>query len=315
MKYLLILLTIAAIAVSCATGKQTSVRETSSIPSYVPPPFNPEYNLTYLRTLVPDTTIKSPWGISFGIDGTLYVCDRNSSSILRLDRNGKTLSSFSGFDSRTERVFLPIDISVSGGIEVYVLDGADSRVVRFDRNLRNSYAIFRPRDDDKNLFGVFNGIALDKISGDFFVTDSDKSSVVRYDLLSRNVRVTGSFGYEKANLSEPAGIDVAKNGAIYIADKGARSIAVMQNFGARLSFIGKGFLEAPNDVTVFQDSLLAVADRGGIMIMNIEGAPKGIAGYGNGRTVSPRSLAYYDNEIYISDAKSDSILVYTIEKK
>lgn len=300
---------------SCSPFKEAAKHETSVKTTFHPPLFTAQHTLGYIGALVPDTSIKSPWGISFGIDGSLYVCDRNSSTILRLDRNGKTLSRFNGFDSRTERVFLPIDISVSGGIEVYVLDGADSRVVRLDRNLKNSYAIFRPRDEDKNLFGVFNGIAFDKFSGDFFLTDGDKASIVRYESLSKKPRVTGAFGYEKSNLTEPAGIDVAANGAVYIADKGAGAIAVMPNFGARLSFIGKSFLESPSDVTVFQDSLLAVADKSGIMILGIDGAPKGIAGYGDGRNISPRSIAYLDNRIYISDAKSDSILVYGIEKK
>lgn len=312
-----ILLFILLITVSCAgtIEKRYSPepRQRSLKPSVLPK-VSGDINLDFIGTLGDDINIKSPWGISFGIDGTLYLCDRDKSSIIRLDSDGNIVSQFSGFDSRTERIFLPIDISVSGGIEIYVLDSANSRVLRFDRNLKNAYAIYQPDSDKKRFFGTFNGLAFDKISGDIFITDRDNSNVIRIDMLGGNIHTTGEFGSEKLSLREPAGMDVANDGTIFIADREYGAVAILPHFGAELTFIGEDTLEAPIDVAVLSGDLIAVADKRGVLILNRKGIPQASAGFGVDREMTPRSVAFFEGNLYISDARSGSILVYKIEK-
>ena len=224
------------ITVSC-TG---ALKNESPQSPFIPKVYG-DLKVTFVGTLGNDVNIKSPQGISFGIDGTLYVCDRDNSSIIRLDKKGTVISRFNGFDSRTERLFLPIDISVSGGIEIYALDGANSRVLRFDRNLKNAYAIYKPNPDKNTLFGTLSGIAFDKTSGDLFITDRDNGAIIRIDMLGGNIHTVGGFGSEKLSLQDPAGIDVAADGTLFIADKGYGAVAVLYHFGADINFIGKGY--------------------------------------------------------------------------
>jgi len=306
------------IAVSCSgiiERRATLESGQKSLKPLVLPKVSGYLKLTFVKTLGNNLNIKSPWGISFGIDGTLYICDRDNSSIIRLDSNGNIISRFSGFDSRTERLFLPIDVSVSGGIEIYALDSANSRVLRFDRNLKNAYAIYEPDFDKKRLFGTLNGLAFDKISGDIFITDRDNGTVIRIDMLGGNIHTTGEFGSEKLSLRKPAGLDVADDGTIFIADREYGTVAILPHFGAELTFIGKDTLEAPVDVAVLPDNLVAVADRRGVLILNRTGIPQVLAGFGMDREMTPRSVAYLDGYIYISDVQSASVLVYKIEKK
>jgi DNA-binding beta-propeller fold protein YncE len=254
--------------------------------------------------------IKSPRGIAIGIDGSLYVCSRDRSSILRFDKDGKLISRFNGFDSRTAQVFLPFDIT---GTEVYALDNADSRIIRFDRNLKNAYVFFKPEADNSNLFGMFGGIAADKETGDLYLTDINNKSIVKIDMLTKKPRYTGSFGSEKISFREPAGLDVAPDGTIYIADRGLPGIGIMKYFGARVNFIGEGFMEAPNDVAVVSDSLLAVADKNGVLLLDTAGKARAALGYGIDREISPVSVAFSAGMIFISDVMSSSILVYRIK--
>ncbi len=279
------------------------------------PKVSGDINLTFVGTLGDNINMKSPWGISFGIDGTLYICDRDNSGIIRLDSSGNVISRFSGFDSRTERLFLPIDVSVSGGIEIYALDSANSRVLRFDRNLKNAYAIYEPDTDKKGLFGTFSGLAFDKISGDIFITDRDNGTVIRIDMLGGNIHTTGEFGSEKLSLRKPAGLEVANDGTIFITDREYGAVAILPHFGAELTFIGEDTLEAPGDVAVLPGDFIAVADKRGVLILNRKGIPQGLAGYGIDREMTPRSVAFFEGNLYISDAKSASVLVYKIEKK
>jgi len=273
------------------------------------------YTLTFVGHLGEQEVLRSPQGISFGIDGTLYVCDRDNSSIIRFDRSGGVVSQFNGFDSRTARMFLPIDVSVSGGIEIYVLDGANSRVLRFDRNLKNAYVIYTPDTDGNTLFTVLNGLAFDSVSGDLFITDRNNGAIIRIGMLGGNTHSSGRFGSEKASLREPAGLDVAPDGSLFVADMGNGAVGVLRHFGAGITFIGAEALEAPADVAVLPDSLLAVADRNGVVVMNRRGVPEAVAGFGIDRTMSPRSVAYHDGNLYISDTRSAAILVYRLNKR
>ena len=307
-----------SIIISCGGAiEKRSSADSGSRPSGHPvlPEVSGNIYLTYAGTLGDTIPLKSPWGISFGIDGTLYICDRENSSIIRVDIAGNTISQFSGFDSRTERHFLPIDVSVSGGIEIYALDGADSRVLRFDRNLKNAYIVFKPDTDKERLFGTFNGLAFDKNSGDLFITDRNNGTVIRMDMLGGNIHTTGEFGSEKFSLRDPAGLDMSDDGILFIADRGYGAVAVLQHFGAELRFIGEDVLEAPVDVAVLPENRIAVADKRGIIILSRTGTPEAFAGFGVDRDIAPRSVAFSEGNLYISDASSSSILIYKINKK
>ncbi len=280
-----------------------------------PPSTTGDVTLEYVRSFGVEAGIRSPWGISFGVDGTLYVCDRDRSSVVRLDADGAAIARYSGSGTRVERLYSPIDICSSAGMAVYAIDSADSRVIRFDRNLKNSYVMYRRESSGNRLFGTLNGIAFDKISGDMYVTDRDTGSLIRIDMLGGSIASRGSFGSSKESLREPAGLDVSQEGVIYIADRGDGVVAVLENFGAKFRHIGRGILETPVDVAVIPETGIAVADRNGIVILSPEGVALGAAGYGVDRNLAPRSVTLGEHGLYVSDGVANSILVYRIVRK
>ncbi|MFC1538373.1 NHL repeat-containing protein [Candidatus Latescibacterota bacterium] len=312
-----LLLSLFTVFMSCVGMSGKNAMTELSKP-FEPPKASGEIRLVFEKMIGGNTDVKSPWGISFGIDGTLYLCDRDNSRILRIDQNGKIISAFSGFDSRTEKRFLPSDVSVSGGIEIYALDSVNSRILRLDRNLKNAYTVYSPDSGSERspaTFGTFGGLAFDKTSGDIFVTDRDNGTVVRIDMLGGNIHTSGRFGAERLSLREPLGLDVGANGSICIADRGNAAVGVLPHFGGKLSFTGRNLLEAPVDVAVLPDGRIIVADRQGVLMLDSSGTPLALAGYGTDRDMSPRSVAFYGGKIYISDAHSVQILVYSIQEK
>ena len=278
-----------------------------------PPVVSGNVSLTFVRTFDQNSGFSSPWGISFGVDGTLYVCDRDNSRIVRLDRDGNVISMIEGFGSRVERIYSPIDVCSSGGIALYAIDAANSHILRMDRNLKNVFVMYTRDSVDNRLFGTFSGLAFDKTSGDLFVTDRETGALIRIDMLGGAIRTTGAFGTGKETLSEPAGLDVAEDGTILIADRGGKSVAVLSHFGGEIHHIGLETLESPVDVAALPDGAVAVADRRGVLVLSGTGAPEGMAGYGVDRDMAPRSVAFRDGELYISDASSASILVYRVD--
>jgi len=278
-----------------------------------PPDVTGEAVLVFERTFGDGAGIVSPWGISFGVDGTLYVCDRDGSSVVRLDREGMVLSRFSGFSSRVERLYSPLDVCSSAGMSIYAVDAANSRILRFDRNLRNAFVVYRKGESGSRLFGSFNGLAYDRTSGDLYVTDRDTGALIRIDMLGKSISNRGAFGSGKENFREPAGLDVAEDGSIYVADRGAGAVAVLPRFSAEIRYAAGGVLREPVDVAVLPGDRMAVADGEGIVILSKAGNALGFAGFGTDREMSPRSVAFHDGRIYVSDGVSNAVLVYRLE--
>ena len=304
--------------VSCAqvagtgrgTGEKTPAHRDETVR---PPQVTGAVTLTFTGTYGDSAGIFSPWGISFGVDGTLYVCDRDRSSIIRLDSEGNALSRFSGYGSRVERLYSPIDICSSAGMSIYAVDSSNSRVLRFDRNLKNAFVMYRRDTSENRLFGSFSGLAFDKTTGDLYITDRDSSALIRIDMLGHTIKSRGAFGTGRESLREPAGLDVAGDGTILVADRGTGAVAVLDHFAAVIRHIGADALEAPVDVASLPDGNVAVADRSGIVILTESGVPAGKAGYGEDRDMTPRSLAYREGKLYVSDGVSGAILVYDVE--
>jgi hypothetical protein len=208
---------------------------------------------------------------------------------------------------------MPADVSASAGVDVFVLDGVNSRVFRLDRTLRNASLVYGGDSGDRGRFGVFLGITTDTGTGDIFLTDSANGAVVRLDPLSGAVRGLGVFGDERLSLREPEGIASDNRGVLYVADRGLGAVAVLTRSGGILRFIGKDVLEAPTDVAVLSGGKIAVADRRGVLIFGKDGTAEGLAGYGTDRKMQPRSVAFRNGMLYVSDALSGSILIYRVQ--
>lgn len=293
--------------------KKSGAVETKDELQHFQPDVTGEVRLSFIKSFGTNTGLSSPWGISFGVDGTLYVCDRDRSGIVRLDREGNNIAVFSGSGSRIERLYSPIDVCSSGGMAIYAVDAANSHILRFDRNLKNAYVIYKKDSAENKLFGSFNGLAFDKTTGDLFVTDRDTGALIRIDMLGGSIKSRGAFGTGKDSFHEPAGLDVTDDGTIIIADTDARAVAILNHFSAEINYIGEKLLEAPVDVAALPNGSIAVADKRGLLVLSLSGIPKGRAGYGEDRILSPRSVAFYGGELYVSDAVSATILVYKVE--
>jgi len=299
------------LTLSC-TGPAVKQQTAGSPPAPDPPAVTGTVTLAFRGNFGTPGDIRSPWGLSFGMDGTLYVCDRDKSTVVRLDAAGAVISRFDSFTNRTERLYAPVDVCSSSGIGVYAIDATYSRVIRFDRNLKNGYTIYRGRGDNSRLFGSFSGLAYDTVSGDLYITDRDTGAVIRKDMLGGSIRSMGAFGSDRKSLREPAGIDIGGEGELYIADRGYGAVAALHHFGADIGYIGSDVLEAPVDVAVLPGKHLAVADRHGIVILSIAGRAEACAGFSADRPMMPRSLAYREGSLYVSDGISASILVYSV---
>jgi hypothetical protein len=293
---------------SCSCGGLSS----GSFPAKTPAGAGTAISLEYLHTITLAGMETAPVGLSAGIDSTLYLCWTEPARIARIDHSGAILSSFNGIDSRTGSVFRPVDLSVAGGVEVYVLDSGSSRILRLDRNLKNALTVYAAPSGRERMFGSFRGLAFERTTGDLYVSDRDTGSIKRIDMLGGNIQTSGGFGSEQTSLIDPAGIDCSTDGAIYVADAGTGAIAVQNHFGAAIRFIGRGRLGTPVDVAVLNNGYMAAACRDRVVVLDINGTIIASTESINSLLLEPQAVAFFDNTLYVSDRHSHSIVVFAV---
>jgi len=106
------------------------------------------------------------------------------------------------------------------------------------------------------------GVAAHK--GRVYVTDTQQRAIVMFDLIKGSVKFIGTEG--KGNLLKPLGIDISKDGEIYVADNTAKRIAVFDLEGNFLRAFGnKNILTRPVGIATDPTSnKVYVVDTGGI---------------------------------------------------
>lgn len=231
-----------------------------------------------------------PRGLAVGMDGTVYVTDCNNNCVRKISREGDKwkVSAYAGKCSAEAddtgldqdgnwseaRFWCPIDITFDQDGSLLVADMLNSKIKRITKDRKVETVAGRGGHEDEDGYIVFG--------------HSDGPA-------------------KKAEFNEPAGIAVAKDGTVYIADmknncirslsKGrvdtlaGKCVGGTDKGGYEDGPAGKARFRVPNSVDVTPDGAILVADTGNHCIRKIEG--------GKVTTVSgkPKSQGYYDGPV------------------
>ena len=165
--------------------------------------------------------------------GYLYVLDNESNELIKIDdklniikRIGKKGWNSGEFDS-------PTFVDCSTGLDVYVSDGKNYRVQRFDLNLSfiSSLVTNTVTFDEKLKFD--NPVASVNInSSDLYVLDGDNKRIVVFQNGLTPLTSFGGFQSAETPFMRPTKILKDGNNLIYILDKMRSSVDVYDNFGS-----------------------------------------------------------------------------------
>ena len=157
-------------------------------------------------------TMAKPINMTIGDDGMKYITDTVKERVFAFDREDKFVKAYG-----LQEAFQPTDVR-SLDDRLYVSDLAGHRVVIFDKNSGAVLgSIGASGEQAERLFQPTNlAIGADKC---LYVSDTNNFRIQKYTLEGKYVRSFGSgIGTGPGNFARPKGIDVDRDGRLYVVD-------------------------------------------------------------------------------------------------
>lgn len=209
-----------------------------------------------------------PKGISVDPAGNIYVADTGRNLLMRFNSSGDSTGDVGGYGWGDYQFDRPFEVCATNGIEIYVADYNNNRILRFDRTLANVATLStHDSNDDSKRFGYPSGVAVSRL-GDLFICDDEDIRIVKVNTFSTIERTFGGYGEGPGSLTMPRQVAVGPHDDIFVSDKGR--IAVYDNFGSYLTSIGVGVLHDPTGIGV-SDNKIGVCDSDTLYFFNLDG--------------------------------------------
>ena len=191
--------------------------------------------------------LSSPAGVAVDAAGAVYVADRSTYRVRRIDASTGVITTIAGTGERgftgdggpaiEARLFAPTAVAVDAASNVYVADTGNGRVRRIDADTGEITTIAGGGGDYPGDGGPASearlrapeGLAVDA-TGNVYVADTGNNRVCKIDIstgIITTVAGTGDQGYggdggpaSEALLQQPMGLALNTAGDVYVADSG-----------------------------------------------------------------------------------------------
>jgi hypothetical protein len=185
--------------------------------------------------------------------GNLYVLDNKANQVIKFNsnlvevkRNGKQGWSEGLFDT-------PTSIDASTGLDIFISDGKNNRVSRFDRNLNyisslvTNLSTFLPQYQFNT---PISSILMN--SNDLYVYDKDNNRVVIYKEGLTPVNSFGEYQNSDGRIIRGRKMMKDKNNYVFIHDAGQNAVLKFDNFG---TFVKKIKVDTIYSISVYENNL------------------------------------------------------------
>ena len=265
-----------------------------------------------------DTTValRHPRAIAVDPLGNLYVADTGNHRIVWFGPEGKFVRYLGGLGGGREQFDTPTDVCAPDGLNLFVVDQNNNRIVRLDRRL-NFVAAYAGRGfrDEIGRFALPAGIAVSP-QGDLFLSEEEQNGIIKFNAFLQPVSRFGGLQSGETVLSRPEQLAVLGNRWLVVVDRDAERLALFDYFGNFIRFFPDSLVRQPQGLaSVPGDTSFLVTDsaRNAVLLCSADGV---LARF---RTLStdpgqtwrtPTDVAMSGNRLFVLDAVRGSVLVY-----
>ncbi len=176
--------------------------------------------LQFRQSIKPDTSLVNPQFTQIAVFkfGDLYLLEKNSNQVWRIDRKGKILDVNGGYGWGEGLFDYPTDLSLASGLNVLVADFNNHRLQRFDRYL--NFLTQFPVDGRTVRIEYPLSVAASNL-GEIFVLEWQNNEVVRFDTDGGSTHF-GGVDYGRYALIDPVQLRLSKKGNVTVLESNGR---------------------------------------------------------------------------------------------
>jgi sugar lactone lactonase YvrE len=211
----------------------------------------------------------SPYNVAVDPNGDIYVTDSWNHRVQKFSADGRLLGQWGKkanvWDLKEDELFYPRGIAVDYDSNVYVVDSADHRIIKYSPQGK----VLKVIGEQGQTGGRFQnpvGIAAGA-QGDLYITDAGNSRLQRLSSQGEHLNHWGQQGRKPGEFKRPSGVAVDDQGRVYVVDSGNHRVQVFDSSGKLLTIFGQrgsgaGELESPESIAIGEDGKIYVLDWG-----------------------------------------------------
>lgn len=160
-------------------------------------------------------------------EGNLFLALTDDNKIVKLSPDGKLLAEIGGFGFGVRQFNLPMELSSrDGGLNLYLLDADNRRIVRLSNTLKWIGQIEIKTEETGKIMGDPAGLAVNS-GAQIFISDPRNQRVVVYDRNGKYIREL--IGKRRPFL--PGKLAIDENDFLYICEYGGDDIIIFDDLG------------------------------------------------------------------------------------
>lgn len=153
----------------------------------------------------------------------------------------------------------PADLSITSGLDLFVADWGNDRLVRLNRWLNYLWEYRTLDGTPENLRFEKPLSVVQGARGDLFVADGGSDRILKIAPAGEPLFSFGAYGEEKGSLSQPRRIELDPAGGIWILD-GRGHVVHFDEFGGYVEEVRAKFPGHPSGLAVSQTALWVCSD-------------------------------------------------------
>jgi len=257
-------------------------------------------------------TLSSPTVIRADALGNPIILDSGNNRVVKTSPDGEFLAEIGGFGFGREQFNDPTSIATADGINIYVLDSRNGRVVHLDSGLNWIKEVNLADIGPDTPVGRGGSLAINSF-GDFYLSDPDNNRVLRLDPNFAYLSDLGDLG----SFIQPGAIAVVASDEVLVIDDHRRRLFRFDSYDNYISVVAEDGFGDVRSVDMDQRGRVYLADSKDNMIRILaqDGTP--VSSFGNIGSQQYRfrrlhSLCLSGRRLYASDFDSDRVLVFRL---
>ncbi|MCF7886056.1 MAG: hypothetical protein K9M80_06145 [Candidatus Marinimicrobia bacterium] len=237
----------------------------------------------------------------------IYTIDQLNNELYLIDTNGNIINSTGGFGWEAGLFDRPVNISSPDGLNIYIADYNNQRIVAYDRQL-NLLSVFpREYSSGKNFYPL--DVAVSRF-GKFFILDEEDKEIICYNKEEELINRFGGIDYGHYSLKDPIEIQLGDENEIAILDK--NRILVYSIYGKPLTIKSWPDTLKAKSFCMQKEYFVMISDAEEFYILNRSGKADGkVEPYQLNQVENISSCYIKDKLIYLINTEG-AIFIYRI---